>query len=185
MSGTTRVAGRRAGILIGGWPSETAGLSGLARFPSRSTREFRYALVPHTITVLRRSSFPAANEQVARLKLVLAIIHDYDVDAVLRSLLGQGFSVTRIASAGGFLRTGNVTIMIGVEDDRVDLCIRLLATAGSRREIAAPSNGAFTYDDLTANGVVNVALGGASVFVLPVERFERIFAPAALASARR
>ncbi len=119
------------------------------------------------------------------MKLVLAIIHDYDVDAVLRSLLGHGFSVTRIASAGGFLRTGNVTVLIGAEDERVSLCIDLLARAGSRREISAPSDPGFNYDDLTTNGVANVALGGVSVFVLPVERFERIYAPGAVVPGRQ
>lgn len=119
------------------------------------------------------------------MKLVIAIIHDYDVDAVLRSLLGQSFSVTRIASAGGFLRTGNVTIMIGAEDDRVDLCVDLLARAGSRREVSSPADAAFGYDDLTTNGIANVVLGGASVFILPVERFERIYASGTLVSARR
>ena len=118
------------------------------------------------------------------MKLVLAIIHDYDVDSVLRSLLAQDFSVTRIASAGGFLRTGNVTVLIGAEDDRVGHCIDLLARAGSRREVPAPSDPGFSYDDAAANGVTNVVLGGVNVFVLPVERFERIYAPGAVASAR-
>ena len=111
------------------------------------------------------------------MKLVLAIIHDYDVDAVLRSLVGHQFSVTRIASAGGFLRTGNVTIMIGTEDDQVDHCIDLVASAGSRRVVSAPSDPQFAWEDAASNGVTNVALGGISVFVLPVERFERFMAP--------
>ncbi len=110
------------------------------------------------------------------MKLVLAIINDYDVDPVLRSLVGNGFSVTRIASAGGFLRTGNVTIMIGAEDDRVRRCIEILAHTGSRRIVASTAETQYAYDDTTANGVTNVAFGGASVFVLPVERFERIMA---------
>lgn len=135
--------------------------------------------------MIRESRFRRNPGQVDCLKLVLAIIHDYDVDAVLRSLLGHGFSVTRIASAGGFLRTGNVTVLIGAEDERVRLCIDLLARAGSRREISAPSDPGFNYDDLTTNGVVNVALGGVSVFVLPVERFERIYAPGAAAPGRQ
>ncbi len=119
------------------------------------------------------------------MKLVLAIIHDYDVDAVLRSLLGHQFSVTRIASAGGFLRTGNVTIMIGAEDDQVELCIDLLASAGSQRVVPAPTDPQFAWDDVASNGVTSVALGGISVFVLPVERFERFMAPSHATSERR
>ena len=121
------------------------------------------------------------------MKLVLAIIHDYDVDPVLRALVGKGFSVTRIASAGGFLRTGNVTIMIGAEDEQVGLCLDILAHTGSRRIVASTSETQYAYDDTTADGVTNVALGGASVFVLPVERFERIMANGSgtVVSARR
>lgn len=110
------------------------------------------------------------------MKLVLAIIHDYDVDKVLRSLLDHGFSVTRIASAGGFLRTGNVTIMVGVEDDELEHCLDLLAAGGSRRVITAPPSPGGEYDELTCNGVSDVSLGGVSVFILPVERFERVYA---------
>lgn len=119
------------------------------------------------------------------MKLVLAIIHDYDVDPVLRALIGGGFSVTRIASAGGFLRTGNVTIMIGAEDEQVDLCVNILAQTGSRRTVPPPADAHSGYDDTTANGVASVSLGGVSVFVLPIERFERIMATGTVVSSRQ
>ena len=119
------------------------------------------------------------------MKLVLAIIHDYDVDPVLRALFGRGFSVTRIASAGGFLRTGNVTILIGAEDDQVDLCVSILAQTGSRRIVPPAADAHLSWDDDTANGVANVSLGGVSVFVLPVERFERIMATGTVVSSRQ
>lgn len=119
------------------------------------------------------------------MKLVLAIIHDYDVDAVLRTLLDRGFSVTRIASAGGFLRTGNVTVLIGVEDQDVDLCVDLIAAAGSRRRVPAPVDARLEWDETATNGLADVTLGGVSIFVLPVERFERIFAPSHATASRR
>jgi uncharacterized protein YaaQ len=111
-------------------------------------------------------------------KLVLAIINDYDVDGVLRALIGAGFGVTRIASAGGFLRTGNVTVMVGVEDDELDRCLDLLAHSGARRTVAAPDDPRLTYEGVADGGVTDVSLGGVSVFVLRVERYERIMAPA-------
>lgn len=125
------------------------------------------------------------NGQANGLKLVLAIIHDYDVDPVLRALIARGFSVTRIASAGGFLRTGNVTILIGAEDDQVDLCVRILGQTGSRRVVPAATDAHRSWDDDTANGVADVSLGGVSVFVLPVERFERIMATGTVVSSRQ
>jgi uncharacterized protein YaaQ len=110
-------------------------------------------------------------------RLVLAIINDYDVDRVIRSLTGAGLSVTRIASAGGFLRTGNVTVMVGVEDHELDSCLRLLASAGARRDISASPDPTLAYDEATSPGISAVTLGGMSVFVLAVERFERIMVP--------
>ncbi len=130
--------------------------------------------------------FPAA-ETMGRfsVKLVLAIINDYDVDRVLRSLTSAGLSVTRIASAGGFLRTGNVTIMVGVEDAELDQCLDLLAHAGARRVVASPQDPTLDYEDIGGHGIAAVSLGGMSVFVLKVERYERMMAPATPVHPRR
>jgi uncharacterized protein YaaQ len=60
------------------------------------------------------------------MKLMIVIVHDTDSDAVLQALLGKGFRVTRVASTGGFLRRGNVTLLIGVESDKVDAVLEIL-----------------------------------------------------------
>lgn len=60
------------------------------------------------------------------MKLLIVIVHDTDSDAVLQALLGQGFRVTRVASTGGFLRRGNVTLLIGVESDKVEQVLEIL-----------------------------------------------------------
>lgn len=60
------------------------------------------------------------------MKLMIVIVHDTDSDAVLQALLGQGFRVTRVASTGGFLRRGNVTLLIGVENDKVQNVVEIL-----------------------------------------------------------
>ena len=105
------------------------------------------------------------------MKLVLAIIHDYDVDRVLRTLLDQGFSVTRIASAGGFLRTGNVTILVGVDDHKVDQCLDLIADSGSRRVVSAPPAAGNEYDDLAANGIADPIVAFIAKLPLPIARY--------------
>ena len=119
------------------------------------------------------------------MKLVLAIINDYDVDRVLRSLTSSGLSVTRIASAGGFLRTGNVTIMVGVEDQELEHCLDLLAHAGARRVVPTSPDPSLDYEDIGGHGIAAVSLGGMSVFVLRVERYERMMAPTAPTHPRR
>ena len=53
------------------------------------------------------------------MKLIIAIVNSEDASAVLSELTGQGFSVTKLATSGGFLRAGNVTMMIGVEEEQV------------------------------------------------------------------
>ncbi len=60
------------------------------------------------------------------MKMIVAIIRDSDNDAVSQALVTGGFRVTRIASTGGFLRRGSSTLMIGVEDDKVDAAIQVL-----------------------------------------------------------
>ena len=57
------------------------------------------------------------------MKLIITIISDQDNEPVSQALIGKGFRVTRIASTGGFLRRGSSTLMIGVEDEKVDQAI--------------------------------------------------------------
>lgn len=60
------------------------------------------------------------------MKMILAILRDEDNERVSQGLLSRGFRVTRIASTGGWLRRGNTTLMIGVEDDNVDPAIEII-----------------------------------------------------------
>jgi uncharacterized protein YaaQ len=60
------------------------------------------------------------------MKLIIAIIRDEFSSPVLECLIQEEFRVTRIASTGGFLRRGMTTLMIGVEDEKVDQAIRLI-----------------------------------------------------------
>lgn len=60
------------------------------------------------------------------MKLIIAIIRDEFSDDVLHTLVEREFRVTRIASTGGFLRRGRTTLMIGIEDEKVDEAINLI-----------------------------------------------------------
>jgi uncharacterized protein YaaQ len=86
-------------------------------------------------------------------KLVLTIINDQDSEAVLRELIEKEFRVTRIASTGGFLRRGNTTLMIGVEEEKVDQVIEVI------RQASTPTHEHTQFR--------------ATVFVLPVAQFEQ------------
>jgi uncharacterized protein YaaQ len=59
------------------------------------------------------------------MKLILSIVQDSDYNNVLTTLVSEGFRVTCIASSGGFWRKGNKTLLIGLEDDKVDQAMKL------------------------------------------------------------
>jgi len=60
------------------------------------------------------------------MKLIIVILRDEDSEPVSQALISEGYRVTRIASTGGFLRRGSTTLMIGVEDNKVDEAIQVV-----------------------------------------------------------
>lgn len=60
------------------------------------------------------------------MKLMIVIVRDSDGDAVMQALIIQGYRVTRVASTGGFLRRGNITLLIGVEAEKVEGVFEIL-----------------------------------------------------------
>ncbi|HHV61923.1 MAG TPA: hypothetical protein GXX51_04680 [Firmicutes bacterium] len=108
------------------------------------------------------------------MKLIITIVKDSDSLSLLDALAERRIGATRLASTGGFLREGNTTLLIGVEDDRVDEVIRLVEETCPRRAKAAPQ---FIPDQLQMvppSVPLGVETGGAIVFVAPVERFVHI-----------
>jgi len=60
------------------------------------------------------------------MKLIIAIIRDSDNEAVSRALTSSDYRVTCVASTGGFLRRGSSTLLIGVEDERVQRALEII-----------------------------------------------------------
>lgn len=110
------------------------------------------------------------------MKMIVAIVQAYDTDRLLRAVTSAGFRVTRIQSTGGFLRAGNSTVLIGVDDERVRECLQLIRTSSCSRIENTPDELETEFFELAGGDVTTVAVGGAVVFVLPVFRFERITA---------
>ena len=107
------------------------------------------------------------------MKLVFAIVNDDDAGNVLAVLNKAGFSATKLASTGGYLKAGNTTFISGVEDDQVDQVLQLIGSnARKRTQIIhdTPSVGNFS----TMAMPLEITVGGATVFVLNVERFEKL-----------
>ena len=107
------------------------------------------------------------------MKLVIAVIQDYDTDTFLRAVTRHGLMATRIASAGGFLRTGNTTVFLGVEDEQVPLVKQLLLEHCRIREVVTPATDLLYLDDSELEHVAASRIGGGVAFVARVSRFEK------------
>lgn len=104
------------------------------------------------------------------MKLIFAIINDDDVRNVTDALVSKEIQATRFSSTGSFLRSGNTTLLICIDDDKVDDVIALIHSHCKRRKQILPSSslgGAFSTFPVEIN------VGGATVFVTDVERFEK------------
>lgn len=86
------------------------------------------------------------------MKMIIIIVQDNDADTLTRAFTAGNFRVTRVASTGGFMRSGVVTILMGVEDPQVDAAIQVVRDA-------LPSSGEKKR---------------ATLFVVPVQRFEQV-----------
>lgn len=107
------------------------------------------------------------------MKMLLAIISTEDAQSVMRALMKAGFTVTRLATTGGFLRAGNVTVLIGLEEGRIDEAFEIIRKHCRKRSQVVPTTtelGAGHYPTMP----LKVEVGGATVFVLAVERFEKL-----------
>lgn len=108
------------------------------------------------------------------MKLVVAVIQDYDTDPFLKAICSHGLSATRIASAGGFLRAGNTTVFMGVEDDQVPLVKQLLHTHCRLREDARSMPELEYLDESMLEHVCMSRIGGGVAFFARVAHFERM-----------
>jgi len=114
------------------------------------------------------------NGRTRSMKLILAIVSSDDSARVMRSLTQAEFSVTRLATTGGFLMAGNVTLIIGVEDERVDEAIGIIRETSKSRTQAMPTISETSIRGFFDAPLMEVMVGGATIFVLPVDRFEKI-----------
>lgn len=87
------------------------------------------------------------------MKMIIVIVKDSDAEEVTQALTAKDFRVTRIASTGGFLRSGVVTLLIGVNDERVEAGIQVI-----REQLGEPTS----------------EESRATLFVIPVQRFEQV-----------
>ncbi|MFU0832183.1 MAG: Transcriptional regulator [Oscillospiraceae bacterium] len=107
------------------------------------------------------------------MKLVMAIVNKDDSSLVSSALTKKGYSVTKLATTGGFLKSGNTTFIVGTEDDKVDDVISIISEQCRNRTQLIPSTSTVDIGVYSAFPV-EVSVGGATIFVLNVDRFEKV-----------
>ena len=107
------------------------------------------------------------------MKLILAIVSSDDSSMVSSALTKNNFSVTKLATTGGFLMGGNTTFLIGTEDEKVDACIGIIGEHSKKRKQMVPSSASYGVGMYTSFPV-EVTVGGATIFVLDVEQFKKL-----------
>ena len=92
------------------------------------------------------------------MKMIIAIVQDQDSQELSDQLVKNNFRATKLATTGGFLRAGNTTFLCGVKDDRVDEVLSVIDN---------------TCGNIPYPVEVEVEVGGATVFVMPIEAFHQ------------
>ncbi|MGX9132836.1 cyclic-di-AMP receptor [Rummeliibacillus sp. JY-2-4R] len=106
------------------------------------------------------------------MKLVVAVVQDQDSNRLSNALTKNQFRATKLASTGGFLRSGNTTFLIGTEDSLVQKVLDIIRdNCRSREQMVAPISPMGGNADAYIPYPVEVEVGGATVFVLPIEQF--------------
>lgn len=104
------------------------------------------------------------------MKLVMAIVSNEDASKVIKNLIKTNFFVTKLATTGGFLMSGNTTIIVGVQDDLLEKCINVISETSKSRTKLVP-NAISSEFGIFSSMPVEVQVGGATIFVMDVEQF--------------
>ncbi len=111
------------------------------------------------------------------MKLVIAIVQDEDASRLVNQLMKNGFGVTKLATTGGFLRAGNTTLIIGVDDDKLSSVMEIIEkVCKSRKQLTATPSSVSAMGAMpgAASYPVEVTVGGATVFVMSVDQFVKL-----------
>lgn len=108
------------------------------------------------------------------MKLVIAIVQDQDEAVLGNAFREANISATKLSSTGGFLKHGNTTFLVGTEDENVDSILDIIRDSSKQREqiVAYPANLDMNLEVATSFPM-KVEVGGAIVFVLPIDDFYR------------
>jgi len=109
------------------------------------------------------------------MKLVIAMVQDEDSLELIDSITEAGFRVTKLATTGGFLKSGNTTLLIGVDKEQVQSVIDVIEEVCKRRKQIVTTTSPITGNiDMFMSYPIEVEVGGATVFVVDVDKYIRL-----------
>lgn len=109
------------------------------------------------------------------MKMIIAIVQDEDSGRLVNNLMTEGYRVTKLATTGGFLRAGNSTLLIGVDEDKFDGAMAIIEkVCKSRKQIATAPSPISGSTGVYVPYPIEVVVGGATIFVLDVDKFIKI-----------
>ena len=108
------------------------------------------------------------------MKMVVAIVHNDDASGLADVLREQNYPSTLISTTGGFLREGNSTFLVGVEEKQIETLLALIKeNCKTRTQLVNPMPPVVEPGELYLSQPIEVQVGGVTVFVMAVERFEK------------
>ncbi len=108
------------------------------------------------------------------MKLIICIVQDQDSGPLLDDLMDNEFRVTKLASTGGFLKSGNTTLLLGVDEEKVDQALEIIKVNCKTRELTRPLLTVTMPGDSYMPYPLEVKVGGATIFILDVEEHIRL-----------
>ena len=107
------------------------------------------------------------------MKMIIAIVQSEDASRLQAAFVDHNMRATKLSSTGGFLREGNTTFLVGIADDKVEEVLSVIKKHSEQREelITPGLHPGISFEQQIEP--VNITVGGATVFVLPVDRFEQ------------
>lgn len=111
------------------------------------------------------------------MKMIMAIIGSEDADDLVYELNQNSFFVTKLSTVGGFLKKRSTTLMLGVEDEKVEDAISIIKRMSGVREqlvYTPPTISAGNCcPSINMSVPLNMKVGGSTIFVMNVENFQK------------
>lgn len=104
------------------------------------------------------------------MKLIICIVQDQDSSALIDDLTRKDYRVTKLSSTGGFLKAGNTTLLMGVEDEEVKEALEIIEDNCKTRELTTSLLTVTMPGDTYIPYPLEVKIGGATIFILDVEK---------------